>query len=239
MKKSLLLLALVASFSAAAQSAAQPAAVASVVPVLTATAAAPASYTELMTATIAELNSTGNPAQLRQLASTFERAAAVATTDWLPQYYQAYALLLNVFQSKETGDVKDKTLDQAEAALGRARKLAGNESELLTLQAYIYQARLGISPMQRSQQYSGMVNQTLAIAKALSPTNPRVYLVQANNLYYTPEMFGGGAAVAKSMYDEALSRFVAFKPASALAPSWGERQLRDRLKAYEQPSASK
>ena len=236
MKKSLLLLALAAaSFSAAAQTTVAASAVSSA-PVASATAA-PAGYTEMMTATITQLNSTGDPAQLRQLAGAFERAAAAAPTDWLPQYYQAYALLLNVFQSKEDGDAKDKTLDQAEAALGRARKLGGDESELLTLQAYLYQARLGISPMQRSQKYSGMVNQALAMAKALNPANPRIYLVQANNLYFTPEMFGGGAAAAKPVYDEALARFAAFKPANSLAPSWGERQLRGRLKKYEEPAA--
>ena len=106
------------------------------------------------------------------------------------------------------------------------------------LQAYIYQARLGISPMVRSLQYSRMVNETLALAKALNPANPRLYLVQANNLYFTPEMFGGGAAAAKPVYDEALARYAAFRPASPLAPSWGERQLRARLKKYEPAAAA-
>jgi hypothetical protein len=161
----------------------------------------------------------------------------VAATDWLPQYYQSYALLLNCFQSKESGDIKDKTLDQAEAALGRARKLGGDESELLVLQAYIYQARLGVSPMMRSAKYSGMVNETLAQAKKLNPANPRIYLVQANNLYFTPKMFGGGADAAKPVYDEAKARYAAFKPSTALMPNWGERQLLGRLKAYETAGA--
>ncbi|MDJ0363997.1 hypothetical protein QMK33_02445 [Hymenobacter sp. H14-R3] len=49
------------------------------------------------------------------LKSTFDGAMAAA--DWLPRYYQAYALIGNVFQSKEDADAKDKTLDRAEAAL--------------------------------------------------------------------------------------------------------------------------
>ena len=157
----------------------------------------------------------------------------MAPADWLPAYYQSYALLLNCFQSKEDGDAKDRTLDQAEAALGRARKLGGEESELLVVQAYIYQARLGISPMLRSMKYSGMVNETLALAKKRNPANPRIYLVQANNLYYTPKMFGGGSEVAKPIYDEAVVRYAAFRPRSPLMPTWGERQLRGRLKSYE------
>ena len=214
MKKYLLpLLLAAASFSAAAQTTAAVSAVTQ--------PAAPAGYAELMAATITDLNSTGDPARLREIAGRFERAAAVAPADWLPAYYQSYALLLNCFQSKDDGDAKDRTLDQAEAALDRARKLGGEESELLVVQAYIYQARLGISPMLRSMKYSGMVNETLALAKKRNPANPRIYLVQANNLYYTPQMFGGGPEVAKPIYDEAVVRYAAFRPAGPLMPTWG------------------
>ena len=219
MKKHLLPLLLAAvSFSAAAQT---TAATASTPAPATQPAAASAGYAELMAATITDLNSTGDPARLREIAGRFERAAAVAPADWLPAYYQSYALLLNCFQSKDDGDAKDRTLDQAEAVLDRARKLGGEESELLVVQAYIYQARLGISPMLRSMKYSGMVNETLALAKKRNPANPRIYLVQANNLYYTPQMFGGGSEVAKPIYDEAVVRYAAFRPAGPLMPTWG------------------
>jgi hypothetical protein len=230
MKKSLFAFALAAaSFSAAAQTAA-PAAPASAV-------AAPAGYTELLGATIAQVMNTGDAAELKALAAKLERAAAVAPADWLPRYYQAYALLINVFQSKEDGDAKDATLDQAEVALAQARKLKGDESELLTLQAYIYQARLGVSPMLRSMEYSHLMTKTVAQAKALNPANPRPYLVGANNVYYTPSMFGGGAEPAKPLYEEAKAKYAAFRPASPLAPSWGESQLLGRLKKYEVATA--
>ncbi|SFP70691.1 hypothetical protein [Hymenobacter arizonensis] len=236
MKKHLILLALAAtSFSAAAQSTAVASAAR---PAATSAAATPAAYTDMMAATITELHSTGDPAQLKQLASKFERASTVAPADWHPAYYQAYALLINCFQSKEDGDAKDKTLDQAEAALARARKLGGDASELLVLQAYLYQARLGISPMMRSMKYSRMVTEALDEAKKLNPANPRIYLVQANNLYYTPKMFGGGADVAKPVYEEGKVRYAAFKPSGPLAPNWGERQLLGRLKQLDGTAAN-
>ncbi|MBC6605237.1 hypothetical protein H8B13_00240 [Hymenobacter sp. BT188] len=217
MKTLILLLAFVAaSFSATAQQ-----------------ATAPAGYTELMAATITELNSTGDPAQLKQIVSKFERAAAAAPTDWLPAYYQAYGLLITSFQSKEDGSTKDKYLDQAEAALTQARKLRGDESELLVLQGYIYQARLGISPMDRSAKYSRMVSEVLGQAKGINPANPRIYLVLGNNVYFTPKIFGGGPEAAKPLFEEAKARFAAFQPSSPLAPGWGERQLLSRVKAYE------
>lgn len=236
--KTLVLTLAFAAASLAASAQAQPAAVA---PATTATtAAAPAdAYTTMMSATITELMSTGDPAVLKAVAAKLERAATVAPKDWLPRYYQAYARVITCFQSKEDGDVKDQYLDRAEAALTQARKLGGDEAELLVLQSYIYQARLGVSPMLRSMKYSGMVKETLAQAKKLNPANPRIYLVEANNTYYTPAMFGGGADVAKPLYEEAKARFAAFRPASALAPNWGERQVLGRLKAYETATAAK
>ena len=235
MKKPLFTLALVAaSFGAAlaqrpASSAAAPA---------VAVAAPADAYTTLMTAAIAELMSTGDPAVLRASAAKMERAAAVKPQDWLPRYYQSYALLISVFQAKnEEDEAKDKTLDQAEAALAQARKLGGDESEILVLQAYIYQARLGISPMLRSMKYSGLVNEAVGKALALNPANPRAYLTKANNVYYTPAMFGGGAEKAKPIYEEARARYAAFRPASGLAPNWGEYQLKGRLKNYETAAA--
>ena len=142
-----------------------------------------------------------------------------------------------MFQSKEDGDLKDKTLDQAEAALAQARQLHGDESELLTLQAFLYQARLGINPQQRAQAYSAKVMQALAQAKALNPANPRPYLVGANNVYYMPEMFGGGPAAARPLYEAAKAKYAAYHALNPLAPNWGEDQLQGRLKQYEATAA--
>lgn len=233
MKKSFFTLAFAAvSFCATAQTTPVPTA-------STTQATVPAGYTELLGTTITQVMSTGDPAELKSLAAKLERAATVAPADWLPRYYQAYALLINVFQSKEGADAKDATLDQAEAAVAKARQLKGDESELLALQAYLYQARLGISPMQRSMKYSKLVTEAVAQAKVLNPANPRPYLVGANNVYYTPAMFGGGAEAAKPLYEEAKAKYAAFTSASALAPSWGQGQVLGRLKQYEVATATK
>ena len=232
--KTLVLTLAFAAASLAARAQAQPAAI---VPATTATAPADA-YTTLMSATIAELMSTGDPVALKAVAAKLERAATVAPADWLPRYYQAYALVIAVFTSKEDGDAKDKTLDQAEAALAQARQLHGDESELLTLQAYAHQARLGISPMMRSQKYSELVGEAVAQAQAQNPANPRPYLVEANNVYFTPKMFGGGADKAKPLYEQAQAKFAAFVPAGPLAPNWGQRQLQARMKQYETPATA-
>ena len=239
--KNLVLTLSFAAASLAARAQAQPAAaVPAAVPAKAAVQSPPTAdaYTALMAATISELMSTGDPAALRAVAAKFERAATVAPADWLPRYYQAYALVITVFQSKENGDTRDKTLDQAETALGQARQLHGDASELLALQAYAYQARLGIAPMMRSQKYAQLVGEAVAQARALNPANPRPYLIEANNVYFTPKMFGGGAEAAKPLFEQAQAKFAAFVPAGPLAPNWGQRQLQGRMKQYETPATA-
>ena len=224
MKTTLLTLALaLASFAAVAQSPSGP--------ISSAAPTAPAdAYPALMSATITDLMQTTDVAALNAIAARLERAASVAPADWLPRYYQAYALLITAFLSSDNAEAKDRTLDRAEAALVQARGLHGDESELLTLQAYIYSARLTVSPVARGLKYSGLVRETVAQAKLRNPANPRPYLVGANNVYYAPKMFGGGAASAQPLYQEAQAKYAAFQPDNALMPNWGQRQLQARLK---------
>lgn len=224
MKKLLFTLALAAaSLAAAAQTA----------PAIAAATSAPAGYTELLGATIGQVMRTGDATELQTLAAKLERAAAVVPADWLPRYYQAYALVVSAFQSKESTAAKDQLLDRAETALAQARRLKGDESELLALQAYLYQARLSFEPMVRAQEYLPKVTDAVDQAEALNPANPRPYLIEANNVYHTPAAFGGGPATARPQYEQAKARFAAFRPASPLAPNWGQEQLLGRLKQYE------
>lgn len=234
MKKPLFTLAL-AAFALAATDQAQPGAPAKAAAKTTA-AAAPAGYAEAMAQTIADLMKTSDPAELRALAAKMERAAVAAPADWLPRYYQAYALTVSVFRSQEDGAAKDRIVDQAEKALGQARQLQGDESELQVLQAYAYQARLMADPAERGQQYSELVEGAVAQAKALNPANPRPYLVAANNVYYRPSEYGGGAAAAQPLYEAAKAKFAAFRPAGPLAPNWGQSQVLARLKQLEAPA---
>ncbi|MGI4834401.1 MAG: hypothetical protein ACRYFK_13175 [Janthinobacterium lividum] len=129
---------------------------------------------------VAAVLGTTDPAALTNLAAQLAQAAAQAPTDWLPRYYQAYALITSSRRSQESAAVKDQLLDRAEAALGQARQLQGDASELLALQGYAYQARLVIDPLGRGQEYAPLVDEALAQAKAANPANPRPYLLEAS-----------------------------------------------------------
>ncbi|MGI4738343.1 MAG: hypothetical protein ACRYG7_24505 [Janthinobacterium lividum] len=230
MKKIVLFLALAAATTATAQTA--PAAP------LPAARPTPAGYAEQLGATIQGVIQTDDAAQLQALAAKLERAAAVAPADWLPRYYQAYALVVSTLQSKESAGAKDALLDRAEAALAQAHQLHGDESELLTLQVYVYQARLRLEPRTRAEQYLTRIDEAVAQAEGLNPSNPRPYLLAANNVYFTPAMYGGGPKAARPLYEQAKAKFAAFRPASALAPNWGESQVLGRLRQYEVTAAA-
>ena len=236
MKKHLLLLALAAaSFSAAAQS--QP--VASATALVPPVAAAPDAYTAMMAATIAEQNAATTPAAVQANLAKLERAAAAAPAAWEPRYYQARAYLKLGFAGKD-GDTQDKLFDQAAAALSAAKKLAGaDQAELLIMEAYVYQGRIMVSPMMRGPVYTGRVQEALGQAKALAPNNPRVYLLLANDLFYRPAFFGGGAEKAKPLYEKAKALFATFKPATALSPTWGEMNADSALAQMNAATARK
>ncbi|MBD2720569.1 hypothetical protein [Hymenobacter armeniacus] len=205
-----------------ALAAASLAAVAQTQPAPAATAAPADAYTAMLGATIAEQNAITQKADLPANLAKLERAASARPTDWLPRYYQARGYLKMAFGGSDS-DQADKLLDQADAALAQAKKLPGaDQAEVLVLQAYIYQGRIQAAPMTRGALYTGRVHEALDQALKLSPDNPRAYLVLANDLYYRPAMFGGGAEKAKPLYEKAKALFAAFKPATALSPNWGE-----------------
>ena len=231
MKHFVLLLALVAAGLSAA---AQP----KTTPLLAAVGALPAGYAELLAATIQDVLNAEGQVQRQAAVSKLERAAAASPADWLPCYYQAYGCAMLCFNSHEEGEAKDKYLDRAEAALAQARRRNGDPSELLVLQAYIYQARLTISPMFRSVKYMGLMGEVLEQARKVNPANPRIYLVQGTNVYYLPKMMGGGPEAAQGLFAEAKRRYVAFRPSSPLAPAWGEAQVDSRLKAVAARAAA-
>ena len=226
------------SLAAAAQS--QPVVLASASrPAAAGPAAAPDAFTALMAATIAEQNAAKTPADVQANLAKLERAVAAAPAAWEPRYYQARAYLKLGFAGKD-GDAQDKLFDQAEAALNAAKKLAGaDQAELLIMQAYVNQGRIMVSPMTRGAVYTGRVQEALGQAKALAPNNPRVYLLLANDLFYRPAFFGGGAEKAKPLYDRAKALFGTFRPATALSPTWGEGNADAALAKINGPAAAK
>ena len=177
-------------------------------------------YKTAMKANIDSLLNTSSIEQYSQVANKFEIIANKEKEKWLPLYYLS---LTKVFMSfNEKNDTKrDLYLDEAQKHLDKAMILNKNESELLVLQGFIYQARISVSPMVRGYKYSTLANQIFDKATELNPDNPRIYYLKAMNILNTPSMFGGGKKSALPLFKKAKEKYDSFVPKNELYPNWG------------------
>lgn len=178
-------------------------------------------YEATMKENIAQLDTAQNPVILTTLANNFERIASVKSDNWLPYYYAALCRIRLAFMQQDKDKI-DAIADKAEKLADQAKDLDPDKAEMLCLRSMIASARIQVNPMARGAQYGPLSAQYLAQAKQLAPDNPRVYLLQGQNTFYTPAQWGGGKDKAKPILQEALKKFATFKPENALAPHWGK-----------------
>ena len=70
-----------------------------------------------------------------------------------------------------------------------------------------------------------MQTEAKELAKKHDPDNPRLYLVDGMNSYYTPEMFGGGVDKAQPLFEKSYELFKTYKPVDETYPNWGIDQV--------------
>jgi hypothetical protein len=178
-----------------------------------------ADYKEVMRSSIQKMVQAKTIDELTGLANQFVRISEAEKGEWLPGYYSAYCYVAIVSQMNPDKTLVSKYLDMAQEILDKVTQRASNESEVYTLQALIYQLR--ITDIQTGMKYSPMASEALAVAGQLNSNNPRVYYLQGLNVFYAPEMYGGGGAKAKSILEKAITLFDSENP-KELYPSWGK-----------------
>jgi hypothetical protein len=119
-----------------------------------------------------------------------------------------------------SADEKHKKLDMAQKEMDVLLAKHSNESEIYTLQAFLYQLR--ITDMTKGMKYSSLANEALSVAEKINPENPRIYYLRGTNTFHTPKMFGGGAENAKPFFEKAAGLFKSFQPQNTLSPNWGK-----------------
>jgi hypothetical protein len=167
-------------------------------------------------------SSWANPVKMRETANRFERLANFKKDDWQPRYYHALCLV----QLSWSVDAKEReaTLKAADASIKIAADISKDNSEIVALEGYMYQAMIMINPMANGAIYGPKSGMTLQKAMELDPKNPRPHYLLGQNLYFTPEMWGGGMERAKPHLEKAIALYAAAKGVSAgeFAPNWGE-----------------
>ncbi|HYO22929.1 MAG TPA: hypothetical protein VER36_11030 [Flavisolibacter sp.] len=161
--------------------------------------------------------------ELIALSASFERIADAEKTKWHPYYYAALAQVNAAYSFGENikAEKTDPMADKAEALINKADALSPNNSEIYVVKKMIASLRMMADPMNRWQTYGPQAEQALQTAMKLNPENPRVYVLQAQDKYFTPEQFGGSKTEAKKLFEEANKKFASFKPSSTIEPNWG------------------
>ncbi|QIA08142.1 tetratricopeptide repeat protein [Draconibacterium halophilum] len=178
-------------------------------------------YEAAMTAALEKMKSSETVANFQQAANTFERISITETKEWLPLYYASYSMIVISYFDQDVNK-KDAYLDKAQQFLDKAFKIAPDESELYSLQAFLYPSRITVDPMGRGMEYMPKMNAAIDKAIALNPENPRSYYLRAITLFNMPEQFGGGADAARPHFETAKEKFDRFEPKSPLHPNWGK-----------------
>jgi hypothetical protein len=186
-------------------------------------------YTAAMKAKVEVLDSIRTSADWLDAANTFERIAEAEKTQWLPYYYAAFGQIMHGYtlaQGVAPDAAKtDPLADKAEQLLAKAEAISKDNSEIFILKKMIATLRMMADPMNRWQTYGPIGAEALQQAKKLNPENPRVYYLEGMDKFYTPEEFGGSKAEAKTLFEESMKKYTAFKPESGIHPHWGLSQV--------------
>jgi hypothetical protein len=183
-------------------------------------------YEKAMTEKISKLEATRSPEELQALANDFQRIADKEKDKWQPSYYTALAYIQKGRSQMQSGNNQalEETADQAQKFVDAAEAMEKNNSEIHLLQKMIYSLKMMVNPMERFRTFGGKAEEELKKAEQLDPANPRVTLIKAEDVYYTPEQFGGSKTKGMELFKTAMEKFSTFKPKSALDPNWGKTE---------------
>jgi hypothetical protein len=158
----------------------------------------------------------------------FDALSSKKQSEWLAPLYAGLSYVLASFNESDS-KVKDQLCDRAQVFIDTAQIRHADESELAALQAFLYQARIDVSPMERGPEYSLKADAEIKKAEAANPNDPRPYFLYGMNVYYTPKIFGGGAEKALPLFEAAAEKFTVFVPKMPFMPHWGKQQNLDMI----------
>lgn len=200
----------------------------------------PEKFVKAMEPKMAAVDTTITVQGLTDLANAFERIAEAEKNQWLAYYYAAYCNATAGTLAGASGDMMaakaDKTdpyADKADKQIKKAEELMKNNSEIFVVKKMIATLKMLGDPMNRYMTYGPEAQAALDEAKKLDSNNPRVYLLEAQDKYYTPEQFGGSKDDAKVLFEKAKQLFETFKPGSTIHPNWGKGSVTYFLSQYK------
>ncbi len=187
---------------------------------------AQASYEKIMTEKIAKIETCKSAEDFQNLANDFQRIGDKEKGKWLPNYYTAFSYIQKgrVLMREGKMESLDEVADQAQKYIDAAESAEKNNSEIHLLQKMVFSLKMMVNPQQRYMTYGTQAANELKKAEDFDPANPRVTLIKAEDVYFTPEQYGGSKTKGLELFKASLEKFNAYKPKTALDPNWGKSE---------------
>jgi tetratricopeptide (TPR) repeat protein len=182
-------------------------------------------YLQAMSTEISKLYQAASVEELQKSANAFQRISTMNPTEWLPDYYAAWAYANMGFRSQGSAQDKDNYFAQAKKLADKAAQVSPNNSEIVAMQGYITMGELSVDPGSRGQHLSPVAMQTFGKAINLNRTNPRAILLMAQMEYGMAQFFGQGPEKACGLILSSLELFkkeAATAKNNSIEPLWGE-----------------
>src|SRR6478735_4750208 len=102
-------------------------------------------YVEVMSKNIEAVYKAQTIEELQNAVNGFDRIANAEKTKWESLYYSAFGYVMMATREKENVK-KDSYLDLATSSIEKAKAMNENESEIITMEAFIHLIRLNVDP---------------------------------------------------------------------------------------------
>ena len=157
-------------------------------------------------------------------ANDFARIGDKEKTLWQPYYYAALSIIKKRRELMQKNQVAqlDDVAKEAQNYIDKAEALSPNNAEIFLLKKMNHGLKMMVHPMERWQTEGQAAQVALNEAQKLDPENPRITILEAEDLYYTPEQFGGSKSKGIELFKKALEQFKTYKIKSSVDPNWGQ-----------------
>lgn len=164
-------------------------------------------------------------AALLKVRGDFERILQLKKNEWMVNYYLAaidFILSYGAIEAENNDEIKKYT-ESSLALLDKSTDANDEFAEAWIMKLAVNSNRW-IYDMQKMNDIIGKLTEAKDKASKLEPENPRLYLIDGMNTYYTPENFGGGVDKAMPLLEKSWDLFQTYKPKDETYPDWGKDQ---------------
>jgi tetratricopeptide (TPR) repeat protein len=163
---------------------------------------------------------------LLKIRGDFERILQLKKNQWLVNYYIGLVDMLlsySVSEKKDMDAVKKYTESSMEQ-LNKSTDMRDDFAEAYILKMAVNSNRW-MYEMDKMNDIIAKGAEAKDLAQKYGSDNPRFYLIDGMNTYYTPESFGGGVSAAQTLFEKSYELFSTFKPVDETYPEWGKDQV--------------